>query len=159
LYIIPKPMKVVSLIFALLILQACDFSQRIDTAAAVKEMKARQVKRVLPQDIVNQVDVWGQEIQQKKIMNLDSVTKALAISVRIGFPAELKLSFKDAKMVELMDALDYSLTQKQDIPPSIQKNIKGDSLYYFYPSQTGKITILGFAKSTVIQNMDRPLIK
>ncbi len=152
-------MKHALLLFALIALQACDFSKRIDTAAAVKEMKARQVKRVLPQDIVNQVDTWGQEIQAKGAMKLDSATKALQISVRVGAPASLKASFKDAKMVEIMDALDYSLGQKQDIPPSIQKNTAGDSLYYFYPSEPDKITVLGFAKNIVIQNMDRPLIK
>jgi hypothetical protein len=64
-------MKHALLLFALIALQACDFSKRIDTAAAVKEMKARQVKRVLPQDIVNQVDIWGQEIQAKGAMKLD----------------------------------------------------------------------------------------
>ena len=147
------------LLFALIAMQACDFSKRIDTAAAVKEMKARQVKRVLPQDIVNQVDTWGQEIQSKGAAKLDSATKALQITVRIGAPASLKASFKDAKMVEIMDALDYSLGQKQEIPPSIQKNTAGDSLYYFYPSEAGKITVLGFSKTIVIQNMDRPLIK
>jgi len=152
-------MKHALLLFAFIAMQACDFSKRIDTAAAVKEMKARQVKRVLPQDIVNQVDTWGQEIQSKGTTKLDSATKALLITVRIGAPASLKASFKDAKMVEIMDALDYSLGQKQEIPPSIQKNTAGDSLYYFYPSEAGKITVLGFAKTIVIQNMDRPLIK
>lgn len=140
-------------------MQACDFSKRIDTTAAVKEMKARQVKRVLPQDVVNQVDTWGQEIQSKGASKLDSATKAMQISVRKGAPASLKATFTDAKMAEIMDALDYSLGQKQDIPPSIQKNTAGDSLYYFYPTETGKITVLGFAKNIVIQNMDRPLIK
>jgi hypothetical protein len=152
-------MKHALLLFALIAMQACDFSKRIDTAAAVKEMKARQVKRVLPQDIVNQVDTWGQEIQSKGAAKLDSATKALQITVRIGAPTSLKASFKDAKMVEIMDALDYSLGQKQEIPPSIQKNTAGDSLYYFYPSEAGKITVLGFSKTIVIQNMDRPLIK
>ena len=152
-------MKHALLLFALIAMQACDFSKRIDTAAAVKEMKARQVKRVLPQDIVNQVDTWGQEIQSIGAAKLDSATKALQITVRIGAPASLKASFKDAKMVEIMDALDYSLGQKQEIPPSIQKNTAGDSLYYFYPSEAGKITVLGFSKTIVIQNMDRPLIK
>ena len=108
-------MKTASLLFALIALQACDFSQRIDTAAAVKEMKSRQVKRVLPQDIVNQVDMWGQESQSKGATKLDSATKALSISVRVGAPANLKSTFQDAKMVEIMDALDYSLGQKQDI--------------------------------------------
>lgn len=152
-------MKHALLLFTLIALQACDFSKRIDTAAAVKEMKARQVKRVLPQDIVNQVDTWGQEIQSKGAAKLDSATKALQITVRVGAPSSLKASFKDVKMIEMMDALDYSLGQKQDIPPSIQKNTAGDSLYYFYPSDVGKITVLGFAKNIVIQNMDRPLIK
>ena len=152
-------MKHALLLFALIAMQACDFSKRIDTAAAVKEMKARQVKRVLPQDIVNQVDAWGQEIQSKGAAKLDSATKALQITVRIGAPASLKASYKDSKMVEIMDALDYSLGQKQEIPPSIQKNTAGDSLYYFYPSEAGKITVLGFSKTIVIQNMDRPLIK
>ncbi len=140
-------------------MSACDFTKRLDTAAVVKEMKAKQVKRVLPQDVVNQVDTWGQEIQAKNINTLDSATKALQISVRVGAPIDLKPTFKDAKMSEIMNALDYSLGQKQDIPPSIQKNTKGDSLYYFYPSEAGKIIVLGFAKSIVIQNMDRPLIK
>ena len=152
-------MKHALLLFTLIALQACDFSKRIDTAAAVKEMKARQVKRVLPQDIVNQVDTWGQEIQAKGAIKLDSATKALQITVRIGAPASLKASFKDGKMAEIMDALEYSLGQKQDVPPSIQKNTAGDSLYYFYPSEAGNITVLGFAKNIVIQNMDRPLIK
>lgn len=152
-------MKHALLLFTLISLQACDFSKRIDTAAAVQEMKAKQVKRVLPQDIVNQVDIWGQEIQSKNIQTLDSATKALQISIRIGSPATLKASFIDPKMIEIMDALDYSIGQKQEIPPSIQKNTAGDSLYYFYPSDAGKITVLGFAKNIVIQNMDRPLIK
>ena len=118
-------MKHALLLFALIALQACDFSKRIDTAAAVKEMKARQVKRVLPQDIVNQVDTWGQEIQSKGATKLDSATKALLITVRVGTPASLNASFKDAKMVEIMDALDYSIGQKQEIPPSIQKIPQG----------------------------------
>ena len=105
------------------------------------------------------MDTWGQEIQSKGATKLDSATKALQITVRIGAPASLKASFKDAKMIEIMDALDYSLGQKQNIPPSIQKNTAGDSLYYFYPSNAGTITVLGFAKNIVVQNMDKPLIK
>ncbi len=47
------------LLFFILGFSSCDFKTRIDTAAAVKEMKAKQVKRVLPEQIVNQVDTWG----------------------------------------------------------------------------------------------------
>ncbi len=56
-------MKNYLILLVTLSLYACDFSKRIDTTAAVKEMRERQVKRVLPQDIVNQVDIWGQAIQ------------------------------------------------------------------------------------------------
>ena len=59
----PEPMKKYLIIILAFTVYACDFSKRIDTTAAVKEMRERQVKRVLPQDIVNQVDVWGQELQ------------------------------------------------------------------------------------------------
>jgi len=53
------------LLFFILGFSSCDFSTRIDTAAAVKEMKAKQVKRVLPEQIVNQVDTWGLGVQKE----------------------------------------------------------------------------------------------
>ena len=132
-------MKHALLLFALIALQACDFSKRIDTAAAVKEMKARQVKRVLPQDIVNQVDTWGQEIQSKGATKLDSATKALSISVRVGAPANLKLTFKDAKMVEIMDALDYSLGQNKTSLPLSKKIPPAIAYTIFIPPKKAKL--------------------
>jgi hypothetical protein len=140
---------------------ACDFSKRIDTTAAVKEMRERQVKRVLPQDIVNQVDVWGQELQANlaKGQIADTLSSKNKVSIQSGSIETLKKSVKDAKINEMLDAIAFGLSQKQDIPASIQKNSSGDSLYYIYPSNDGNVTLIGFSKKQVIIQMDKPLIK
>lgn len=140
---------------------ACDFSKRIDTTAAVKEMRERQVKRVLPQDIVNQVDVWGQELQANlaKGQVADTLSSKNKVSILSGSIETLKKSVKDAKINEMLDAIAFGLSQKQDIPASIQKNSSGDSLYYIYPTNDGNVTLIGFSKKQVIIQMDKPLIK
>jgi phosphoenolpyruvate synthase/pyruvate phosphate dikinase len=140
---------------------ACDFSKRIDTTAAVKEMRERQVKRVLPQDIVNQVDVWGQELQANlaKGQVADTLRSKNKVSIQSGSIETLKKSVKDSKINEMLDAIAFGLSQKQDIPASIQKNSSGDSLYYIYPTNDGNVTLIGFSKKQVIIQMDKPLIK
>jgi hypothetical protein len=140
---------------------ACDFSKRIDTTAAVKEMRERQVKRVLPQDIVNQVDVWGKELQANlaKGQVADTLRLKNKVSIQSGSIETLKKSVKDAKINEMLDAIAFGISQKQEIPPSIQKNSSGDSLYYIYPTNDGNVTLIGFSKKQVIIQMDKPLIK
>lgn len=154
-------MKNTLLILLTLSLYACDFSKRIDTTAAVKEMRERQVKRVLPQDIVNQVDIWGQTLQAElaKGVPADSLeVKNKALIQTAGIPA-LKKSMKDIKISEILDAMEYGISQKQEIPASIQKNSTGDSLFYVYPMKNGDVTLIGFSKQQVIIQMDKPLIK
>jgi hypothetical protein len=154
-------MKKYLIIFLAFTVYACDFSKRIDTTAAVKEMRERQVKRVLPQDIVNQVDVWGQELQANlaKGQVADTLSLKNKVSIQSGSIATLKKSVKDAKINEMLDAIAFGLSQKQDIPASIQKNSSGDSLYYIYPTNAGNVTLIGFSKKQVIIQMDKPLIK
>ncbi len=155
------------LLFFILGLGSCDFSTRIDTTAAVKEMKAKQVKRVLPEQIVNQVDTWGLGIQkeiEKKLrektdLDLDVLSKKYGISILAGKPNDLNAQVSDQKMKEILDALDYSQSIHQEIPPSIQKNANGDSLFYIFTHPVAHTIILGFSKVRVIQEMDRPLIK
>jgi hypothetical protein len=148
-------------------LNSCDFSTRIDTAAVVKEMKAKQVKRVLPEQIVNQVDTWGlsvqKEIEKKSVENspidFSAIAKKYGISILVGKSADLKGQVGDKKMKEILDALDYSQSIHQEIPSSIQKNTNGDSLFYIFTHPVAHTIILGFSKVRVIQEMDRPLIK
>ncbi|MBP6055163.1 MAG: hypothetical protein KA527_05940 [Cytophagaceae bacterium] len=142
-------------------LYGCDFSKRIDTTAAVKEMRERQVKRVLPQDIVNQVDVWGKEIQTdlEKGKSADTLGQKNKVFIASGPTNILKQSIKDTKIIDMLEAIDYGIAQKQDIPPSIQKNSTGDSLFYMFPNAKGEVTVIGFSKKQVIIQMDKPLIK
>jgi len=154
-------MKKYLIIILAITVYACDFSKRIDTTAAVKEMRERQVKRVLPQDIVNQVDVWGQELQARlaKGQVADSLSSKNKVRIQSGSIEMLKKSVKDAKINEMLDAIAFGLSQKQDIPASIQKNSSGDSLYYIYPTNNRNVTLIGFSKKQVIIQMDKPLIK
>jgi len=154
-------MKKYLVLFLALSLYSCDFTKRIDTTAAVKEMRERQVKRVLPQDIVNQVDVWGKGIEKQLQSGVSSDSLASKNKVRIlnGDIASLKSQIKDSKIIEMLDAMEYGIAQKQEIPSSIQKNKTGDSLYYMYPNASGQVTIIGFSKKQVIIDMDKPLIK
>lgn len=154
-------MKKYLIIFLAFTVYACDFSKRIDTTAAVKEMRERQVKRVLPQDIVNQVDVWGQELQANlaKGQIADTLSSKNKVSIQSGSIETLKKSVNDSKINEMLDAIAFGISQKQDIPASIQKNSSGDSLYYIYPTKDGNVTLIGFSKKQVIIQMDKPLIK
>lgn len=93
-------------LFFILGFSSCDFSTRIDTAAVVKEMKAKQVKRVLPEQIVNQVDTWGQGVQKeiekklrvKSTLDLAAIAKKYGISILVGKPSELKNQVGDQKL-------------------------------------------------------------
>lgn len=154
-------MKNSLIVLLALSLYACDFSKRIDTTAAVKEMRERQVKRVLPQDIVNQVDVWGKEIQAdlEKGKSADTLGQKNKVFIASGPTNILKQSIKDTKIIDMLEAIDYGIAQKQDIPPSIQKNSAGDSLFYMFPNAKGEVTVIGFSKKQVIIQMDKPLIK
>lgn len=154
-------MKKYLLLFLALSLYSCDFSKRIDTTAAVKELRARQVKRVLPQDIVNQVDVWGKEIEKqlKSGVSADSLASQNKVRILTGNIVSLKSQIKDSKIIEMLDAMEYGIAQKQDIPSSIQKNKAGDSLYYMYPNSNGQVSIIAFSKKQVIIDMDKPQIK
>lgn len=150
-------MKNICFLIALFLFVQCDFSTRIDTTAAAKELKARQVKRVLPQEIVNQVDVWGQKMQQNP--QDTALRSSYAVRYMQGDAKSLRGQLKDQKLLEILDAIDYSLSLKQEVPPSIQKNVTGDSLFYIYPSKENQIVLIGFSKIQVIQKMDRALIK
>lgn len=159
-----KSLLFTCLVSSILTLHSCDFSKRIDTTAAVKEMKNRQVKRILPQDITNKADSWGQEIQQiiespSNKLSLDSIAKQFQISIQSGKVIALKQQNKDKKIQEVLDALEYSLSLKQEIPTSIQKNTTGDSLYYIFIDKKQDVILLGFSKSQIVMNIDKPLIK
>lgn len=118
-------------------------------------MKSKQVKRVLPEQIVSQVDTWGQALEK----NPKALPAEITFKTYQGTAEILIQQVSDKKLKDVLDAISYSLSQKQVIPPSIQKNAAGDSLFYIFQQANGETTLYGFSKSSVIQHMDRPLIK
>lgn len=139
-------------------LNACDFSKRIDTTAAVKEMREREVKRILPQDIVLETERLGQIIQSTLEKSLDSsaiLSNKYHIQILSGDPKELLAKTKDRKIKETLDAINYSIEQHQEIPASIQKNTQGDSLFYIFTNPKKQIIMIGFAKKEVVMGMGK----
>lgn len=119
-------------------------------------MKERQVKRILPQDIVLETERLGQIIQAKLEKSMDSstvISKNFHILILQGEPKALKASTNDGKIKETLDAIDYSIGQNQEIPASIQKNTQGDSLFYFFTTAQKQVVMLGFAKKEVVMGM------
>ncbi|MHA8051620.1 hypothetical protein V7S79_10970 [Aquirufa sp. ROCK-SH2] len=151
--------KTILLLFLFSIsIHSCDFSKRIDTTAAVKEMRAREVKRILPQDIVLETERLGQIIQGKLERSMDSsaqIAQKYHISIVNGTAKELIIKAKDPKIKETLDAIDYSFNQNQEIPASIQKNTQGDSLFYFFINPKKQVIMLGFAKKEVVMGMGK----
>ena len=88
-----------------------------------------------------------------------TLSKKYGISILVGKATDLKNQVSDQKIKGILDALDYSQSIQQEIPPSIQKNASGDSLFYIFTHPVAHTIILGFSKVRVIQEMDRPLIK
>jgi hypothetical protein len=107
------------------------------------------------------VDVWCKDlhVNLEKGLVADSLSQKNKVLIISGPTNILKQSMKDAKIVEMLEAIEYGITKKQEIPPSIQKNSAGDSLFYIYPNQKGDVTLIGFSKQQVIIQMDKPLIK
>ncbi len=122
------------------LLLSCDFSKRIDTTAAVKELKERQVKRINSAQITAQVDDWGKKITQtlntnlvKNVQNqalLDSLQKTYRISIWVGSPIKLQSSSLGPKVNEILDAYQYNAENHLPQIDNIQKS--DDQEYYYY---------------------------
>ena len=63
---------------------ACDFTKRIDTRAAVKELHEREVKRITPAQFTAQVDEWGHSIvdslNKNLVQNLENTARDSVLS-------------------------------------------------------------------------------
>ncbi len=146
--------KLFTFLFCLIILSSCDLSKRIDTSKAVEEMELRKVKRILPREIVAEATRYGQEIEKilkSDSISLDSIQKKYKVNIYSGDLKSLSLANLDPKLMEVIDAMDYAIENNQNIPSTIQRNSKEDSLFYIFNNE--KITYLvGFSKQNIILN-------
>lgn len=119
---------------------ACDFTKRIDTRAAVKELKERQVKRITPAQFTAQVDEWGHKIvdslNRNFVQNLakraviDSLSKTYRVEISLGSPLKLQNPAFGKKVNEILDAYQYNSEKRLPQIDNIQKS--DDELSFFY---------------------------
>lgn len=119
---------------------SCDFTKRIDTRAAVKELHEREVKRITPAQFTAQVDEWGHSIvdslNKNLIQNLenkaviDSLSKSYRVEILSGSPLKLQNPVFGQKVNEILDAYQYNAERHLPQIDNIQKS--DDELYFFY---------------------------
>lgn len=122
------------------LLTACDFTKRIDTRAAVKELHEREVKRITPAQFTAQVDEWGHSIVDSLNKNLvknlentavvDSLSKSYRVQILSGSPLKLQNPTFGQKVNETLDAYQYNAEKHLPQIDNIQKS--DDELYFFY---------------------------
>jgi len=123
-----------------LLLNGCDFSKRIDTRQAVKELHEREVKRITPAQFNAQVDEWGKTIVDSLNKNLlttleskaliDSLSKQYRVDIFVGSPLKLQNPIFGKKVNEILDAYQYSAERHLPQVDNIQKS--EDEMFYFY---------------------------
>ncbi len=126
-----------------LLIYSCDFSRRIDTTAAVKEMNERQVKRILPSQLTGEVDEWGKAIAQELNKDLvkslsdkaliDTLAKRYRVEITTGTPLKLQSPSLDKKVNEILDAYQYNAEAKIPQIDNVQKTDDGSFFYFTSP--------------------------
>jgi hypothetical protein len=137
---------------------ACDFSKRIDTRAAVKELHEREVKRITPAQFTAQVDEWGHlivdSLNKSLVQNLekraliDSLSKRYRVEILSGSPLKLQNPVFGQKVNEILDAYQYNAERHLPQIDNIQKS--DDELSFFYTEPIIlKNELEGLAKSRI----------
>lgn len=146
-------------ISCLMLLKACDFSKRIDTRAAVKELREREVKRITPAQFTAQVDEWGHIIVDSLNKNLslnlekraliDSLSRKYRVEILIGSPINLQNPTFGKKVNEILDAYQYNAEKHLPQTDNIQKS--DDEKFFFYTEPiTLKNQFDGLKKSQLV---------
>lgn len=129
--------------FSCTLFTSCDFSKRIDTTAAVKELHEREVKRITPAQFTAQVDEWGKVIVDslnenlaKNIENkvlIDSLSSKYRVEIYSGSPLKLKNPVFGDKVNQILDAYQYNAERHLEQIDNIQKSDDENFFYYTAP--------------------------
>ena len=129
--------------FSCTLFTSCDFSKRIDTTAAVKELHEREVKRITPAQFTAQVDEWGKVIVDslnenlvKNIQNkvlIDSLSSKYRVEIYSGSPLKLKNPVFGDKVNQILDAYQYNAERHLEQIDNIQKSDDEKFFYYTAP--------------------------
>jgi hypothetical protein len=126
--------------FSCTLFQSCDFTKRIDTTAAVKELHEREVKRITPAQFTAQVDEWGKLIVDTLNKNLvknlenkvliDSLSNKYRVEIYSGSPLKLKNPLFGNKVNQILEAYQYNTEHHLEQIDNIQKS--DDEKFFFY---------------------------
>lgn len=126
-----------------MLLISCDFSKRLDTRAAVKEMKERELKRITITQLTTIVDELGKKVTGELNENLvrsledrkliDSLSKKYNIQIFVGSPLKLKTASNGQKVNEILEAYQYNSENHIEQVDNVQKNEDGTLFYYTAP--------------------------
>ena len=146
-----------------LLTAGCDFSKRIDTRAAVKELKERQVKRITPTQFTAQVDEWGHIIVDSLSKNLainlekraliDSLSSKYRVEISTGSPINLQNPTFGKKVNEILDAYQYNAEKHLPQTDNIQKS--DDEKFFFYTEPIILKTQFDGLKKTQIESIGK----
>ncbi len=146
-----------------LLLTACDFSKRIDTRAAVKELREREVKRITPTQFVAQVDEWAHIITDSLNKNLtknlekrdliDSLSSKYRVEILTGSPINLQNPAYGKKVNEILDAYQYNAEKHLPQVDNIQKS--DDEKFFFYTEPITLKNQLDELKKTQIEALGK----
>ena len=148
-----------------LLLTSCDFSKRIDTRAAVKELHEREVKRITPTQFVAQVDEWAHIITDSLNKNLavnlekraliDSLSSKYRVEISTGSPINLQNPEFGKKVNEILDAYQYNAEKHLPQTDNIQKS--DDEKFFFYTEPITLKNQLDGLKKTQIEALGKTL--
>lgn len=129
--------------FSCTLFTSCDFSKRIDTTAAVKELHEREAKRITPAQFTAQVDEWGKiivdSLNENLVKNLensvlvDSLSSKYRVEILSGSPLKLKNPAFGDKINQILDAYQYNAEKNLEQIDNIQKSDDEKFFYYTAP--------------------------
>ncbi len=129
------------LLSAYWLLLSCD-PKRLDTKVAKAAIEASQPKRVLPEQIVAQVDEWGKVITDSlnkdlsrfftKSMMKKRIWEEYKADVRFLTLKDLQNKTLDEKTHQVLEAYQYNAEHHLPQTDNIQKIEKEDTIFYLY---------------------------
>jgi hypothetical protein len=143
----------------------CGNIQKVDTAVMKKQMGNYKIKKILEVDIMDQVEVLGEQSKQKiKVMKVTDCQPKLDSNhvVWIDFQNNPDLKGFSGKLKELLEANKYAILNNEKVGNNIQK-IDDQTFAFTFPVDKTfgwakdcslEIGLIYFQKSVVIQSIN-----
>lgn len=147
----------------ILLISGCDFSKRIDTRQAVKELHEREVKRITPTQFTAQVDEWGKimvdslnknlAVNLEKRALIDSLSSKYRVEILTGSPLNLQNPAFGKKVNEILDAYQYNSEKHLPQIENIQKS--DDEMFFYFTAPIIKNGQFDKLKKTQIETLEK----